>query len=359
MRVIFSAGGTGGHLYPALYLAKYMQSQNPDLQVLFVGSKYRLEASEVIKYGFDFIGLDVKTPSGHIFNKVKGYLDVFLNIKTCKKIINEFKPDIVIGFGGYTSYSIMEAANQLKIPIVIHEQNSYLGKSNQVLAKKAKAIITCFDLSSQITHNVYQLGNPVVYKTALSQLVDLKSLGLNPNYQTVLIVMGSQGSQTIDLVIRSLLKKLALHQTNLIYVCGHDYYQGNDQSLLQDNILILPYSDNLGGLIKSSTLIISRAGASSLAEISFAKKPALLIPSIYVTNNHQYHNAKLYEQAGSAIIINEDQDLEQHLLNNITTLINDEPRLHEMAQASSKVNYPKALEKIYELIVRIVGETSE
>ena len=359
MRIIFSAGGTGGHLYPALALADYI-TKHSNSEVLFVGSMYRIEATKVAEYGYGFIGLDIQTPSGSILKKIKGYSDVFSNVKKCEKIIKDFQPDVVIGFGGYTSYSILKAAQNKKIPTILHEQNSVIGKSNKVLASKVEALITSYDIQDQVNlDNVYCLGNPTSYHVMQSGVANLNDYGLSNDKKTVLVVMGSQGSQTIDNIMFELLSDLNNIDYQLIYISGPDYYERYQALRLPSNVKVISYENKLTSLIKACDLIVSRAGASALTEIISANKPAILIPSIHVTNNHQYFNAKSMVDVKCALLCEENDALQHNLLKEITTLINDDFSLINMAKQTKVFRYNDSAMNIYNLIKKIVGDKDE
>ncbi|MDF9866824.1 UDP-N-acetylglucosamine--N-acetylmuramyl-(pentapeptide) pyrophosphoryl-undecaprenol N-acetylglucosamine transferase [Bacilli bacterium PM5-3] len=356
MRIIFSAGGTGGHLYPAIALADYISKHN-DSTILFVGSKYRIEATKVAEHGYDFIGLDLKTPSGSVLKKAKGYFDVFKNIKKSEKIIEDFKPDVVIGFGGYTSYSILKAAQNKKIITLLHEQNSIIGKSNKVLASKVDALITSYDLQDQVSKdNVYCLGNPTSYHVMQSDIANLNDYDLSNDMPTVLIVMGSQGSQTIDNIMFDILNEKEIENYQLIYICGNDYYERYQDLDFEKNVKIISYENKLTSLIKACDLIVSRAGASALTEIISANKPSILIPSIHVTNNHQYHNAISLVDAKCAIMCEENEMLKTNLVKEIDSLIVDENKLFEMEKNTKVFNYNDSAMNIFNLIKKKVGE---
>ncbi|MEG0686075.1 MAG: UDP-N-acetylglucosamine--N-acetylmuramyl-(pentapeptide) pyrophosphoryl-undecaprenol N-acetylglucosamine transferase [Erysipelotrichales bacterium] len=356
MRILFSAGGTGGHLYPALALADYINDVD-SCEVLFVGSKYRIEATKVEQHGYDFIGLDIKTPSGNILRKTKGYVDVFTNIKKCEKIIDDFKPDIVIGFGGYTSYSIMKAAINKNIPTLLHEQNSKMGKSNHVLAKKVDAIISAYDITDQLSGvKVYQLGNPSSYQVQKVNKANLEDYGLSNEKKTVLVVMGSQGSQTVDEVMYSILKSLENIDFQLIYVSGENYYDRYKEEKFNSNIKVIGYENKLVSLIKSCDLIVSRSGASALSEIASSYKPAILVPSIHVTNNHQVLNSVALEKAEAIKVCHEDENLERELKTTILELIDNEKELETMSNNIKAFAYNDSAKDIYALINKIVGE---
>jgi UDP-N-acetylglucosamine--N-acetylmuramyl-(pentapeptide) pyrophosphoryl-undecaprenol N-acetylglucosamine transferase len=360
MRVIFSAGGTGGHLYPALALAKYMKAQNVNHEILFVGSKYRIEASEVENNGFDFIGLDIKTPGAKLKDKIKPYYEVFKAVHQCKKIIKKFQPDLIIGFGGYTSFSVLRAGIKMHIPTIIHEQNSIIGKSNEVLLPKVDALISCYqEIKDKLNSDkVHLLGNPTSYMVLQANPSDLSNYGLSNVKKTVLIVMGSQGSFTMNTIIKNILDKID-KEIQVIYICGHNYYKDFDKFERSDNIKIVEYEPNLVNLIKACDLIVSRAGASALTEIVTARKASILIPSIHVANNHQHYNAQALADAKCAVVIEEDKDLEDNLLKEINDIINDEKYLKELSHNTKKLVVEDSVQRIYKLMQQVAGEKHE
>lgn len=354
MRIIFSAGGTGGHLYPALALADYIK-EHSDSEILFVGSSNRIEAQKVPLSGYEFIGLDISIPSGKLIKKIKGYQSVFSNVKKCQDIIADFKPDIVIGFGGYTSYSIIKAAQNSKIPTLLHEQNSIIGKSNKVLSKKVDGLISSYDLSKQFDdEKVYMLGNPTSYSISKAKKADLSEYGLNKKLKTILIVMGSQGSESVDSVIESLIEDLSYDIYQIIYICGSDYYEKYENYKTDKKIKILPYENNMASLIKACDLVVSRAGASAITEIVSAHKPSILIPSIYVTNNHQYHNAMALKNSNSCIVVEENDELKENLLKSIENIIHDDKQMEEMIINTKLFDYSDSAMNIYNLMKKVV-----
>lgn len=354
MRIIFSAGGTGGHLYPALALADYIK-EHSDSEILFVGSSDRIEAEKVPLHGYDFIGLNMSVPSGNLIRRAKGYRSVFKNVDRCVEIIDDFNPDVVIGFGGYTSYSIIKAAQKRKVPTLLHEQNSIIGKSNKVLLKKVDALICAYDLRNQIGEDkVHLLGNPTSYAVSKSETADLKEYDLDDKLKTILIVMGSQGSQTIDDIINDLIDEFSFDGYQVIYVCGQDYYERYQYLVSDKPIKILAYENKMVSLIKACDLIVSRAGASAITEIVSANKPSILIPSIHVTNNHQYHNALSLEKGNCSIIVEENENLKENLLNEIELLINDDEKMSEMIDSTKLIEYGDSAMNIYNLMKKVV-----
>lgn len=359
MRIVFSAGGTGGHLYPALALAEYIKSQDKQAQILFIGSIYRIEATKVKEYGFDFYGLNIHTPSGSLIKKINGYKDVFFNINTCKKILNKFKPDVVIGFGGYASYAVLKASSALNIPYYLHEQNSIIGKANHQLLNKAQALICAYPLDLNTKTPIYNYGNPVSYHVRKSNFANLNDYGLSNELPTILVVMGSQGSMLMDEVIHKMITNLKPSNYQLIYISGHNYYEQYQNLKFDDKVRVIAYEDNLPSLIKSCSLIISRAGASAITEIISANKPSILIPSEHVANDHQNKNAQLLLKNECVEVIKEAELDEKMLESRIDYLINNSQILDKMALNTKKLNFDDSALLIYQLLKKEAGEDNE
>jgi len=289
---------------------------------------------------------------------VIGYSQMFLKVKDCQKIIKSFKPDVIIGFGGYTSYSMLKAGLNLKIPTLLHEQNSVVGKSNLVLAKKVDYLISAYDNIEKQTNtsNVLQLGNPTSYKVSLKEKANLEDYGLSNDKKTILIVMGSQGSQTVDNVMQSYLINKNNPNYQYIYICGEAYYENYKDLSFPDNVKILAYENNLASLIKACDIVVSRAGASALTEIMSANTVSILVPSKYVTNNHQYENARAIIAKNAALVVDEDDQLEANLSKQIDLLLSDEDKFNEIKKNTKEFSFEDSAKKIYELLKKESGE---
>ena len=223
MRIIFGTGGTGGHLYPALALASYIKRQDPASEFLFVGTTNRLEAQVVPKMGYAYRGMDLQGLVGSPVNKAKAALKFVRSISLSKKIVREFKPDLVIGFGGYPSASIVLAAAKLHVPTMIHEQNSVIGLANKILIKHVDAIVACYEKAAKEfpQEKTYLYGNPRATEVLETELRDLSSVyQLDKNKKTVLVVMGSLGSSSVNRVIEEAMDDLANKDYQLIFVTG-------------------------------------------------------------------------------------------------------------------------------------------
>lgn len=331
-KICIATGGTGGHIYPALALAQIWKEKEPDTEIIFIGNDNRMESKIVPEAGYRFLPVHAMGLTGDIWHKIKAVQLMFKAKKQAKKYLRQEKPDLVIGFGGYVCAPAAMAAHDLHIPIMLHEQNSVVGKANQVVARYASGIVTCYAKATQFftekKRNVRELGNP---RASLAARVTrdedyFRELGLDPELKTVMIVMGSLGSSSINELMQDALSKVD-PSLQILYVCGKD----NDGDLhLFDafkNVHTVPYVDALR-IYAMLDGIVCRAGATTLAELTALGVPAIIIPSPYVTENHQYYNAKNLSDRGAALLL-EEKDLNADSLASaiVTGFMDEEKRL--------------------------------
>ena len=313
MRVVISAGGTGGHIYPALAIINKIKEKEKKCDILYIGTTDRMEKDIVPKLGIKYVVIEMEVINR---KKLLSNISVFIKYKKAinkaKKAIKEFKPDVVIGVGGYITAPVLIAAHKLKIKTVIHEQNSVPGVSNKLISKYADKI--CVSLPNTVSYfnkekTVYT-GNPrseeiINIKPALK-----KDFGLDEDKKLVLIVMGSLGSKSVNEKMISILKGLNDKDYNVIYVTGkNNYQQVTSQIQSTENVKITDYIDgfNVAG---NCDLVMSRAGATSLCEYCALALPSILVPSPYVTNNHQLVNALSMVEAKASVLL-EEKDLNE------------------------------------------------
>lgn len=360
MRVVVSAGGTGGHIYPALAIINKIKEKEPDSEFLYIGTTDRMEATIIPELGYDYVGLEIKglnrkNPFKNI-NVLKSFLKA---ISISKNEIKKFKPDVVLGIGGYVTLPVLYAAHSLKIKTFIHEQNSIPGLSNKLLNKKVDAIGV--SLPSSLNHfdkkKTTYTGNPRSEEVITVEKVDKKKYGLNKNKKLVLFVMGSLGSQTINNMMKEILPKFGKKDYEVLFVTGKNYYdEYKKMKKIPDNVKLVPYLNDMLGVMKSTDLIISRAGASTISEITALGLPSILIPSPYVTHNHQEENAKVLENNGASIIIKEKELTDTILLEKIDLILNDTKRYNEMVRANKKLGISDSATRIYKIIKKLVDD---
>ena len=309
MRILVTAGGTGGHIYPALAIIEKFKEKDPATEVLYIGTHNRMEKDIVPKRNIKYIGIEIYGLNKNIWHDLKNINLIRKDIKKCQQIIKEFKPDVVIGVGGYVTYPVLVAAHKLNIPIFIHEQNALPGKSNRLLSKYANLIGVSFLESSKYfpQNKVVYTGNPTGIMALNSSKKKKNSLGFT-NKPLVVIVAGSLGSVTINMKMQDFLKNMVNKDYQVLYITGKNYYDEFIKEKYPSNVKIVPYLDNLAGLLKNTDCLVTRAGASTIAEIIALRLPSIFIPSPYVANNHQYYNALNLEKENAAYII-EEKDL--------------------------------------------------
>lgn len=355
MKVMIAAGGTGGHIYPALALAEMILKKEENTEIVFFGSDNRMEATVIPEAGYRFYGFTMRGMNGGIQAKVASAISLIKAEGYCKKILQEEKPDICIGFGNYISVPFIQAAHKLKIPTMLHEQNSFAGKANRYLAKEADAIVGCYrsNLEQFPIAKTKILGNPEA-SLAADTVWDpqaLVDLGLNPEIPFILFMMGSLGSESVSAVIDEALPHL--HDTFQVVVTtgkANDYVFMNKPN---ERIKIVEY---LNGkmMLKGCALAVLRAGATTMAEIGAIGTPSILIPSPYVPNNHQYHNAMELVNNNAAEII-EEKDLSAKVLaEKINALMDDEQRRDEMKQNALRNGKCDAAEQIISWMKELV-----
>lgn len=359
MKIIVSAGGTGGHLYPALALVDYIKKQDPKAQFLFVGTTDRLESQVVPQLGYSYVGLHVKGMVGNPLQKAKNAMIFVKSLSHSKKILKQFKPDIVIGFGGYPSASIVLAATQKHIKTMIHEQNSIIGLTNKILIKRVDEIICCYEKAYQEfpKEKTKLLGNPRASAVHDNELKDVHDLyNIEKGRKVVVIVMGSLGSASINETMASALKQMEHSDYDVIYATGKTHYEEMMTHCqgLNNSIHIVPYIDDMPSVLSSSNLVVSRAGATTLAEITSLGTPAILIPSPYVVANHQEYNARELVDKGAAEMILEKDFNEDTLSTMIDKIMTDDELRRHLEENARALGKPNACHDIYQEILKLV-----
>ena len=314
MKIIVSAGGTGGHIYPALSVIETLKKDKNN-EFLFIGTKTRMESKIVPEKGIKFVGLDIYGLSKNIFTDIKNMHLIIKSYKECKKIMKEFKPDYVIGFGGYVTFPVLLAANKLGIKTAIHEQNKIPGKTNKLLSKKVDTTFISFEESKKyFNNNVIYSGNPVNEVAAKRKAHDKTKLGFSKDKKLIIIVMGSLGSDSVNQKLIDFLSTFKSKTHEILFITGKGSYDKYKDLKYPKSVKVVPYYDDLSGLMKASDIIISRAGASTISEILSLDLPSILIPSPYVANNHQYYNALDLKERNLSLML-EEKDLNSKTLN--------------------------------------------
>lgn len=352
MKVIITAGGTGGHIYPALAIIDKIKEMEPKSEFIYVGTTNRMEKDIVPKLGIEYVGIEMYGLTKNIVRDIKACVLIFANEKKMKNLMKTFKPDVVIGAGGYVTYPVIKAAKALGIKTFIHEQNSIPGKSNKMLAKLADKIGVSFLDSKKYFDEAKTVftGNPCSERALKIPKISRVKYGLSMDKKFVLMVQGSLGSSSVNEKMLEFLNSIDDEDYEVLYITGKTSYDEFSKNKFSKNVFIEPYIENLSGLMKDADLVISRAGASSISEIIALKKISILIPSPYVANNHQFYNAKECFKNGAAMMI-EEKDLTTEVLKaNIHTLLNDLELQINMHYQLSKMQKNDSSTVIYETI---------
>ncbi|HEX7056035.1 MAG TPA: undecaprenyldiphospho-muramoylpentapeptide beta-N-acetylglucosaminyltransferase [Bacilli bacterium] len=364
MRIVLSGGGTGGHIYPAIAIGKQCQKAIPGAELLYIGTETGLEKEIVEKHGIPFSSIDITGFRRKLFTpyNVKTVLKFLSGVKRCKRLLREFKPDAVVGTGGFVCGPVVYAASRLGIPTLIHEQNVIPGLTNKFLSRYATVVAVSFKGSEKhfrgAAHAVYT-GNPSASQVAhVERGTGFKTLGIPQGARLILITGGSRGARALN---EAALKMIPLldgeRDTYVVWVTGKVYYDDYKNKFngarYSEHIKIVPYLHNMPEILSAATLVVSRAGASFLAEVTALGIPSVLVPSPNVTNNHQEANARWLKREHAAEIILEKDLTGKTLFQAVHALINDEALREKMAANSRKLGQPDAASLVVEQLLRI------
>lgn len=356
MKVIISAGGTGGHIYPALSIINKIKENDKDCEILYIGTTNRMESKIIPEEGIPYLGIEMTGLSKNIFKSLKSLNLLFLANKKLKQVIKDFNPDIVIGVGGYITFPVIYTAHKLGYKTVIHEQNKIPGKSNKLLAKYVDKILVSLPGSIEYfrKEKVIFTGNPRSSEAKNALKISKSELNLDNSKKLVMIVMGSLGSKTINLELEKIIKSFKNKDYEVLLITGKDYYN-NFKNIKIKNVKIVPFLNNMLNVLKSCDLIVSRAGASVIAEITAIGLPSILVPSPYVANNHQYYNAMELVNNKAALLLEEKDFNKENLIEKIDLILNNKTLYKEMHINSLKLGKTDSSLEIYRVIHELVG----
>ncbi len=347
MKVLISAGGTGGHIYPALAIINKIKEKEPNSEFLYIGTHNRMEKDIVPSKNIPFKSLEVYGLNKNIFKNIKVLNCFRKSYYECKNIIKEFDPDIVIGVGGYVTVPLILAAHKLGYKTFIHEQNSIAGKANIFLSKYVDLVGVSFESSKKYFKKtkVVLTGNPCATNAIQAKKISKQEYGLSDSKKLVLIVMGSQGAATVNKIVLESLPNFKGKDYEVLFVTGKNFQLNVGD--IPSNVKVVTYIDNMVGLMKNVDVMVTRAGASTLSEILALNIPSILIPSPYVPNNHQYINALDLVDSNAAMMIME-KDLDKNtLIAAIDELIFNEDRKDEMKSNLAKMAIKDSSDIIY------------
>lgn len=356
MKIAISGGGTGGHIYPALALIREIQKETKDTEFIYIGTKKGLESKIVPREKIPFKSIHITGFKRKLsFENVKTIYRFLKGARDSKKILSEFKPDIVIGTGGYVCGPVVYAAAKLNIPTMIHEQNSIPGLTNKFLSRYVDKVAVCFEEAKDYfpKEKVVFTGNPRATEVIGNDGMKGKlSAGLNPKLPTVLIFGGSRGARPINEAVVKSFSDFSKKPYQVLYVTGDVHYEnvkketelvGNPQ-----NVIIKPFIHNMPEVLAGVDLVVSRAGATTLAELTSLGIPSILIPSPYVTNNHQEKNARSLSSQGAAELLLEKDLNSSSLVQHIDGILLNKEKLADMKMKAKKMGVPDSAKRLFE-----------
>ena len=352
-RFIISGGGTGGHIYPALSIANEIKKSFDNPKIKFIGARGKMEMNIVPKYGYDIDGLSISGLQRSL--SLKNILLPFKLIISFIQsiiIILSFRPNFVVGTGGFASFPIVFMSSIFRIPTLIQEQNSFPGISNRFLSKYTNYISVAYDKMEKYfpSKKIYKTGNPIRESIrSNNNLVNLrKKLNIKDSMTVIAVLGGSLGSDRINKTIKKNIEFLISKNIFIIWQCGKSYY--NDyKSYNSDKIFVTDFFDDIDSIYSTSDIIIARSGALTLSELAIVSKPSILIPSPNVAEDHQLKNAKSIEEKDACICI-EEKDLDLIFKNKLDLLLNDEKLRGDLSYNMSKIAMPNASYDIVDII---------
>lgn len=358
-KIVISGGGTGGHIFPALAIANEIKKRNPNVEILFVGAEGKMEMEKVPAAGYKIVGLPIVGLQRKL--TVKNLALPFKLLKSlslAKNILKEFKPQVVIGVGGYASGPTLKMAQRLGIPTLIQEQNSYPGKTNRLLAKKVKAVCTAYEGLENIfpPATIRLTGNPVreeLNQTSRNREDAFKEFpGLDPAKKTILVMGGSLGARTLNEAVIHGMHLLDAANTQILWQCGKYYFESMREELEAHKkapIYLTDFIARMDAAYGVADIIVSRAGALSISELCIVGKPIILVPSPNVSEDHQTKNAMALVNSKAAILI-KDSAAKDQLISKALELLKEEDQMHELRIAIKRMAKPNATKDIVDVI---------
>jgi len=360
LRIIISGGGTGGHIFPAVAIANELRRRRPDAEILFVGANGRMEMTRVPEAGYRIVGLDISglqrrlTPQNLLFP-----VRVFRSVRKAGKLIEEFRPDAVVGVGGYASAPVLLAAASRAIPSLIQEQNSYAGLVNKLLARRVGRICVAYDGMEKFfpASKLVLTGNPVRTEIADGRRAEaLPFFGLDPAKKTLLVVGGSLGARTLNLATAAALGRLRAAGVQLLWQTGKLYYpQAQEQAapFAEAGLHALEFIQRMDLAYAAADVVVSRAGALSVSELCLTGKASILVPSPNVAEDHQTKNALALVGKGAAVLIT-DEHAPVRLYDEALRLLADPARQLQLSSRVRELARPHATELIVDELLKLI-----
>lgn len=367
LNVLVSGGGTGGHIFPALSIANEVRRRHPEANILFVGAEGRMEMEKVPAAGYKIIGLPVSGfDRKHLLRNIKVVARLLKSMNMARNILKDFKPDLAIGVGGYASGPMLKEAQKQGIPTLLQEQNSYAGVTNKLLAAKADRICVAYEGMERFfpQDKIVLTGNPVrrnLLECGATPEQARQAMGVDPNRKTILIIGGSLGARTINNAIISGLQQIgeASYNVQVLWQTGKIYDRQCREALEASgvkNVSQMAFISNMDMAYRAADLVVSRAGASSISELQLLGKPAILVPSPNVAEDHQTKNALALSTRDAAIMVT-DADASALLVDTMLKTVTDDALLTSLGDNVSKMALRDAAERIVDEVESIIHIT--
>ncbi|MBF8457896.1 undecaprenyldiphospho-muramoylpentapeptide beta-N-acetylglucosaminyltransferase [Kaistella sp. G5-32] len=364
LKIVLSGGGTGGHIFPAIAIADEIKKRFPTAEFLFIGANGKMEMEKVPQAGYKIIGLNIAGfDRGNLLKNINLPFKVISSLMKAKKAIKEFNPDFAVGTGGFASGPALYTASRLDVPIFVQEQNSLPGKTNIFLSKKAKAVFTAYPNMEKFFHGTktFFLGNPI-RKNIITDLIETKSakekLGLNGDKLTILSVGGSLGSRTLNNGWKENLEEINAKDYQLIWQTGKtDFKELSSNIENSASIQIREFISDMALAYSAADVIVSRAGAIAISELAMAKKPVLLVPFPFASEDHQTKNAMTLVEKNAAKMV-KDTEMKEKFLPTLLEICENENVRKEMSANLEFFAKPKATEEIVSEILKILKISS-
>lgn len=367
MKVVISGGGTGGHVFPAIAIADAIRRQLPSAEVLFVGAKGKLEMEKVPAAGYRIIGLDIAGMQRRL--TLKNLLlpvKVLRSLIQARTIVSDFRPDVAVGVGGYASGPLLKVCSWMGVPYVLQEQNSYAGVTNKILGKKAKKVFVAYEGMERFfdKSKIQWTGNPIRSQIAESNMTTEEArakMGVDTNKKTTLVFGGSLGARTLNDAIAANKEWIEVNQDiQFIWQVGKLYYDEFIRSSVAElpNVKVLPFIEDMATAYKACDVVVCRAGALTISELALVGKPAILVPSPNVAEDHQTHNAMSLVKQGAALMV-KDVDARSQLTRVLDQLFKDPVQQQTLSKNLLSLARPNAAYVIANEIIKIVNPLKE
>lgn len=367
MRILFSGGGTGGHIYPAIAVAEEIMKRNPGCRISFTGARGKMEMEKVPKAGFEIKGLWISGFQRQLtWKNVLIPAKILVSLVQARSVIARFVPDVVIGFGGYASGATVLMASWMGIPTAIQEQNSYPGMTNRLLAGRVDKVFLGYDSARQYikrAENVIWTGNPV--RSGLLEPVDAtvsrNHFGLDPAKKTVLVMGGSLGAKSLNEALKWSFDEWKDEQNiQLLWQCGKLYYEDYKVCNMANLpfVRILPFIDDMKKAYGAADVVVSRAGALTVSELAVSGKPAVLVPSPNVAEDHQTKNAQTLKDSDAAILL-PDNEVGKRLYQTLKTLLKDGEQMKRLTKNIKLFAKPDAVLQIADELIELIKKPGD